>query len=68
MIRTRTHKLVTYHALDDGELYDLSTDPDEFENLWSSPAHAEVRFHLMKKAFDTSVFTMDPMPERVAPW
>ena len=68
MIRTRTHKLVAYHGLSEGELYDLDADPDEFDNLWSSPAYSDIRFDLMKQCFDASVFTMDPIPERVAPW
>lgn len=68
MMRTKTHKIVVYHGIDDGELYDLTTDPGEFENLWQNDAHQIVREQLTKQAFDASVFTMDPLPERRGPF
>jgi arylsulfatase len=46
MIRSKTHKLVLYLGQEDGELYDLQKDPDEFDNLWSSPAHAQIKNEL----------------------
>ena len=51
-----------------GELYDLTTDPDEFENLWDSPAHVAVKVDMLKRACDAGTFTMDPGPERLGPW
>ncbi len=68
MYRTKTHKLVTYHGIDEGELYDLTQDPEEFRNLWTSPIHQPLKLQLMKQAFDASVFTMDPLPERKGPF
>ncbi len=68
MYRTRTHKLVVYHGIPEGELYDLETDPDEFRNLWDDPASLEVKLELMKQSFDASVLTMDPMPPRLGPF
>lgn len=65
MFRTADKKIIVYHGVDQGELYDLDQDPNEFENLWSSAAHAELKDHLLKQAFDASVFTMDPMPPRL---
>ncbi len=65
MLRTETEKIVVYHGTKDGELYDLENDPDEFENLWDSPNHQELKLHLMKQCFDASVFTMDPDPPRL---
>lgn len=65
MLRTRTHKIVVYHGIDEGELYDLVEDPDEFANLWSSPAHQALKLEMMKACFDSSVFTMDPDPPRL---
>ncbi len=35
MMRTRDKKIAVYHGVDEGELYDLATDPDEFDNLWA---------------------------------
>jgi arylsulfatase A-like enzyme len=68
MIRTRTHKISVVHGMELGELYDLEKDRDEVENLWDNPSHQDVKYQLMKRCFDASVFTMEPMPERVAGW
>jgi arylsulfatase len=62
------HKICVYHGRDEGELYDLEADPNEFENLWAEPACAGLRMDLMKRCFDASVFTMDPEPPRRGAW
>ena len=64
-VRTQTEKIVVYHGSDDGELYDLEKDPDEFDNLWHQPDASERKMRLLKACFDSSVFTMDPMPPRL---
>ena len=51
-------------ASEEGELYGLREDPQEFTNLWYEPEHAGLRAELMKRCFDASVFTMDPEPPR----
>lgn len=66
MLRSANHKVVVYHGIEAGELYDLEADPDEFENLWGSPAHRDLRDRLVKRCFDRAVFTCDPWPPRVA--
>ena len=68
MYRTETHKMIVYHGTDQGELYDLKTDPNEFENLWHSPDHITLKTELLKATFDASVFTMDPTPPREGPF
>lgn len=68
MMRTRNEKIVVYHGIDEGEYYDLDADPHEFHNLWREPAVATRREQLLKQAFDTSVFTMDPLPIREGPF
>lgn len=71
MLRTRDQKICVYHGVDDGvdgELYDLSDDPDEFDNLWNDERAAELKRDLLKCCFDASVFTMDPLPERLGPF
>jgi arylsulfatase len=60
------HKIAVYHGRDEGELYDLESDPDEYDNLWYKPEYADLRFELTKRCFDASVFTMDPYPPREA--
>jgi len=65
MLRTRHEKIVVYHGIDQGELYDLDEDPDEFDNLWNRPDRAAMKTRLMKRAFDASVLSMDPMPPRL---
>ena len=59
MIRTSRYKLVVYHGVNLGELYDLKEDPGEFNNLWDDSEHAELRFKLMKKSFDQSALNTD---------
>ena len=68
MLRTRDEKVVVYHGTDQGELYDLKNDPDEFENLWSNPSRTDRKMRLLKACFDASVFTMDPAPPRLGPF
>ena len=68
MLRTKTHKIVVYHGIDEGELYDLVNDPDEFHNLWNDPERTNLKTDLMKQAFDASVLTMDPTPRRLGPF
>lgn len=66
MWRTCRYKVVVYHHSDEGELYDLEKDPDEFHNRWNDAAYRDVRFDMVRRCFAASVFTMDPLPERTA--
>lgn len=36
-----------YRDFDDGELYDLHGDPDQYHNLWVSRQHADIKASLM---------------------
>ncbi len=65
MIRDRRHKLVVYHGHDQGELFDLEQDPDEFNNLWDDPAYSNVRFQLLKRSFDALALSIDVGPQQV---
>lgn len=67
MYRNRRYKLVVYHGHNEGELYDLENDPNEFNNLWHAQEMQEVKLHLLKDSFDASMFAMDRGPERVGP-
>jgi arylsulfatase A-like enzyme len=40
-VRTERHKLIYFNRLDQWELYDLKSDPNELKNLYADPAQAE---------------------------
>ena len=67
MYRDMRYKLVVYHGHEEGELYDLVDDPDEFNNLWHVSEKQDIKLNLLKRSFDTSMFAMDRGPERVGP-
>ena len=53
MMRSQTHKLVYYVGQpEDGELYDLQTDPHELTNLWHQEAQQTLRTELQLKLLD----------------
>lgn len=60
MYRDERYKLVTYHTLDYGELYDLVDDPHEFHNLWEDRAATALKCELLKRSFDASITITDP--------
>jgi arylsulfatase A-like enzyme len=68
MLRTSEEKIVVYHGSEPGELYDLANDPDEFDNLWDDPAHADRKLRLLKAVCDRIAFTADPEPARLGPF
>jgi hypothetical protein len=57
-------KIVNYHNLEYGELYDMKRDPEEFNNLWESKMHQELIADLIKKSYDASMVITDPGPRR----
>lgn len=60
------YKLVCYHGETYGELYDLSSDPDEFENLWDDPAYKELKADLIMKSYNNAVLSnMDDSMHRL---
>ena len=68
MYRDERHKLVSYHGLDYGELYDLEHDPLELTNLWEAPAAAALRASLTQNSFDATVAACDPGPRPNRPF
>jgi len=48
-VRTDRHKLMHIHPLDQWELYDLATDPNELHNRYGDEALAEVQADLTKR-------------------
>ena len=67
MYRDKRYKLAVYHGHEEGELYDLIEDPDEFDNLWHAPEKQDIKMDLLKQSFDASMFAMDIGPRRVGP-
>lgn len=67
MYRDARHKLVVYHGHGLGELYNLETDPDEFDNLWDHPDHQALKLDLMQKSFDATMAAIDKGSERIGP-
>ena len=68
MYRTPKYKLCMYHDKNLGELYDLQSDPWEFDDLWDSPGHQTVKHQLIREAFDAHVvLTTDMGSKRIAP-
>lgn len=68
MLRTKTHKIVVDHAHDDGELYDLVSDPLEMNNLWLDPVSLPQKAELLTQLTHRMAFTSDPLPPRLSEW
>lgn len=66
MVRTKQYKLVSYHGLSTGELYDLQADPAETHNLWESPDHKDAKVQMLQRLCDRMAWTIDPLPVREA--
>ncbi len=68
MYRDSRYKLSIYHDHGQGELYDLSEDPWEFEDLWESPEHQQVKAELIWRSFNDHVLkSTDVGSIRIAP-
>lgn len=48
-VRTDRYKLIYYHELDEWELFDLESDPDEMKNCFDSKSHAAIRTTLQQE-------------------
>ena len=61
-------RLSVFHGAGWGELYDLKTDPGEFDNLWDVPAYAATRARMVEKLALTEIEHVDrvPLPTRRA--
>lgn len=68
MVRTKTHKLVLHHPNNEGELYDLQTDPQERDNLWDNAGHMDVKLLMMELMCRRLAEKVDPSSPKVAPW
>jgi choline-sulfatase len=66
MIRTAQHKLI-YRPDDQSELYDLSRDPRELNNLYGDKKYSAAQAHLFQQLMDYYVRTSDVAPSQVDP-
>jgi arylsulfatase A-like enzyme len=65
-LRTPQYRLTYFLPGDDGELYDLEKDPNEFYNRWDDPEYAPVRNELIQQLLGAVIAAADPKPRRVA--
>ena len=71
MVRSRTHKLVHFRGIDEGQLFDLTSEAGESKNLWDDPASAEVKQSLLQQMLEfhieSTVHTRDARRLIVSP-
>jgi len=60
---TDRYKFVEYVGETYGELYDLQSDPDEYENLWTDHAHRDTIAQLKERSWHFTIDS-DPCPTR----
>ena len=61
-IRTDRWRLSLFEGAEWGELYDLETDPNEFDNLWDDQAFKDRRAALVESLARTEISTVDQVP------
>ena len=68
MVRSKRYKLIVAHGTDGGELYDLENDPKETHNLWNHSGYTDIKLQMQERLIHRMAWTVDPLPERQAPW
>ena len=61
-------RITWWPGLREGELYDLNKDPDEFNNLFRSPAYRELRDRLLENLLHTYAQAGPLEPHVLCPW
>lgn len=56
---TENAKVTVYRGSEDGELFDLVTDPDERRNLWNEPSAADLKSHMLLR-FEQAEMEREP--------
>ncbi len=68
MVRSRDWKLVHFLDSDEGQLFDLRNDPDEFHNLWDEPAFAAHKHELLDAMLDWRIRSGHQTRNRLQQW
>ena len=68
MYRDRRWKLVVYHDKGICELYDLENDPWEHNDLSENPDYAGVKWDLLCKSYDATVYAHPAQTDRYGPF
>lgn len=68
MVCDKHAKLIRYHNIDQGELYDIEADPGETRNVWQDPNYSDLKLRMLTLLCDCMAWTIDPLPEREAWW
>ncbi len=63
---TDRYRLTVYPGTSDGELFDLSEDPDELHNLWYSPKHKNLKADLIAGLL--SAYSLHTPFHPIPPW
>lgn len=61
------YKITWYMHSDEGELFDLGKDPDEFHNLWDNPMYQMLKMEMMHKALKAEMQKEPCWMPRVGP-
>jgi hypothetical protein len=61
---TDRHKLTVYAGREEGELFDLASDPEELYNRWDDPEYADVRNRLSRELLDAYVRHESGLPRK----
>ena len=64
MVFDGRYKSVVYHGHRIGEIYDLKSDPGEFDNLWDDPAARDLKLDLLRQHLDAMMATVSAGPPR----
>ncbi len=68
MVRSRHWKLVHFLDSDEGQLFDLQNDPDEFHNLWDEPVVAARKRGLLDAMLDWRIRSGYQTRHRLQQW
>ncbi|MCY3867178.1 MAG: sulfatase-like hydrolase/transferase [Chloroflexi bacterium] len=68
MYRDRRWKLVVYHQKKLCELFDLENDPWEHKDLSQDPEYAALKWELLQRSYDATVYARPAQTDRYGPF